>query len=86
MAQHSSTTPPKIEGDVDLVLDVYTHRSLRFEGAPMNDEYGDTDRLAELGAQVLDLAVTYHVYSKKPMLPAAMIAVIILVNSTSPCC
>ncbi|KAF5384773.1 hypothetical protein D9615_001262 [Tricholomella constricta] len=65
---------PKIEGDVDLVLDVYTHHSLRFENAPMNDDYGDTERLAELGAHILDLAVTFHYYSKKPMLTASQIA------------
>ncbi|GLB35865.1 putative double-stranded RNA binding motif containing protein [Lyophyllum shimeji] len=65
---------PKIEGDVDLVLDVYTHKSLRYEGAPLNDDYGDTDRLAELGGRILELAVTFHYYSKKPMLTAADIA------------
>lgn len=66
---------PKIEGDLDLVLDVYTHHSLRFGSAPLNDDYGDTDRLAELGAKILELAVTNHYYSKKPMLSALMIAV-----------
>ncbi|KAG6814140.1 hypothetical protein H0H92_002135 [Tricholoma furcatifolium] len=60
---------PKIEGDIDLLLDVYTHRSLRFGGA-LNDDYGDTDRLAELGHRVLDLAVTFHYFSKRPMLSA----------------
>ncbi|KAF8167597.1 hypothetical protein B0H34DRAFT_779291 [Crassisporium funariophilum] len=59
---------PKIEGDVDLMLDVYTHSSLRFGGAPMNDDYGDTDRLAELGARVLELTVTNHLYLQRPML------------------
>jgi hypothetical protein len=66
---------PKIVGDVDLLLDVYTHKSLIFGGAPMNEEYGDTDRLAELGANVLDLAVTFHFYSRKPMLSAPEIVV-----------
>jgi hypothetical protein len=41
----------------------------------LNDEYGDTERLAELGARVLDLAVTFHFYSRKPMLSATDIAV-----------
>ncbi|TFK41809.1 ribonuclease III domain-containing protein [Crucibulum laeve] len=67
-------TLPKIEGDVDLLLDVFTHHSLRFGGAPMNDDYGDTERLAELGAKVFDLAVTFHLYSKKPFLRAHDIA------------
>jgi hypothetical protein len=66
---------PRILGDVDLLLDVYTHKSLIFGGAPMNEEYGDTDRLAELGARVLDLAVTFHFYLRKPMLAAHEIAV-----------
>ena len=66
---------PKIAGDVDLLLDVYTHKSLRFGGAPLNDEYGDTERLAELGHRVLDLAVTFHFYARKPMLSASEIAV-----------
>ncbi|KAG5342030.1 hypothetical protein C0989_005710 [Termitomyces sp. Mn162] len=60
---------PKIEGDVDLLLDVYTHSSLRY-GVSMNEEYGDTDRLAELGHRILDLAVTFHYFSKRPILPA----------------
>jgi len=71
----SSLPPlPKIEGDVDLVLDVYTHKSLRPDGVQLNDDYGDTDRLAELGGRILELAVTLHYYSKKPMLKAAEMA------------
>ncbi|KAG6889997.1 hypothetical protein C0995_012957 [Termitomyces sp. Mi166 len=63
---------PKIEGDVDLLLDVFTHRSLRFgQSAAMNNDYGDTDRLAELGHRILDLTVTFHYFSKRPMLSAA---------------
>ncbi|KAG6900528.1 hypothetical protein C0993_009481 [Termitomyces sp. T159_Od127] len=63
---------PKIEGDTDLVLDVYTHGSLRLgQNAVMNEEYGDTDRLAELGHRILDLAVTSHYFFKRPILPAA---------------
>jgi hypothetical protein len=66
---------PQIIGDVDLLLDVYTHRSLIPSGAPMNEEYGDTDRLADLGARALDLTVTFHFYSRKPMLSISEIAV-----------
>jgi dsRNA-specific ribonuclease len=61
---------PKIDGHHDLLLDVYTHKSLRFSGAPLNEEYGDTDRLAILGEKVLDLAVTSYLFSRKPILPA----------------
>jgi dsRNA-specific ribonuclease len=66
---------PEIVGDGDLLLDIYTHKSLIPSGTPMNEEYGDTDRLADLGARVLDLAVTSHLHSKRPMLSASEIAV-----------
>jgi len=59
---------PRIDGDVDLMLDVYTHSSLRFGGAPMNDDYGDTERLAELGAKVLELTVTNQLFCQRPFL------------------
>lgn len=59
---------PKIEGDVDLMLDVFTHSSLRFGSASMNEDYGDTERLAELGAKVLELTVTNHLFSQRPFL------------------
>jgi len=64
-----STLPPlpKIDGDVDLMLDVYTHSSLRQAGViRMNENYGDTLRLEDLGAKVLDLAVTVHLYNERP--------------------
>ncbi|KAJ2935175.1 hypothetical protein H1R20_g1976, partial [Candolleomyces eurysporus] len=65
---------PKIEGDVDLFLDVFTHNSLRMESAPMNEEYGNTDRLAELGASTLKLVVATHFFRQKPLLSAEEIA------------
>ncbi|KAG6882655.1 hypothetical protein C0992_011126, partial [Termitomyces sp. T32_za158] len=62
---------PKIEGDVDLLLEIFTHSSLRYgQSDGMNEEYGDTDRLAELGHRVLDLVVTFHYFSKRPILSA----------------
>lgn len=65
-----STLPPlpRIEGDIDLMLDVYTHSSLRMLDTPMNDDYGDTPRLKELGQRVLELVVTYHLFNERPML------------------
>ena len=70
-----STLPPlpKIDGDIDLMLDVYTHSSLRPNGATprMNETYGDTLRLEQLGAKVLDLAVTIHLYNERPLLNTA---------------
>lgn len=58
---------PKIEGNFDLFLDVHTHKSLRANAAP-NEQWGDTDRLAELGAKVLEMAVTYHFFSVRPFI------------------
>ena len=65
---------PEIGGDVDLLLEVYTHASLRSH-TQMNAEYGDTDRLAELGASALDLAVTNYFYLVRPFLTGTEINV-----------
>jgi dsRNA-specific ribonuclease len=67
-----STLPPlpKIDGDVDLMLDVYTHFSLRAT-ARMNETYGDVLRLEQLGSKVLDLAVTIHLFNERPPLNTA---------------
>ena len=59
---------PKVSGDVDIILDLYTHRSLRFGNPPLNEDYGDIDRLAELGQKVFELAVTIHYFSERPVL------------------
>ena len=67
---------PEIGGDVDLLLEVYTHASLRNPGhTQVNAEYGDTDRLAELGASALDLAVTNYFYLVRPFLSGTEIHV-----------
>ncbi|KAJ7706034.1 hypothetical protein B0H17DRAFT_1035356 [Mycena rosella] len=58
--------PPKIEGDVDILFDIYSHESLNYGG--MNNEYGDTNRLAELGARALEMYITAHMFLKRPML------------------
>ena len=67
---------PVIGGDIDLLLEVYTHSSLRNPNhTQMNEEYGDTDRLAELGASALDLAVTNYFYLVRPFLSGTEINV-----------
>ncbi len=78
--QRSTTTMsnfpplPKLPGEV--ILDVYTHKSLRFPGAPSDDsEYGDNERLAILGEKVLETAVTDTLFRKRPMLKADEIEV-----------
>lgn len=71
--------PPllQIAGDFDIRLDVYAHSSARFapSGQPMNDEYGDTDRLADLGEHAIGLIVTEHLHARKPPLSADEIIV-----------
>jgi len=52
-------------------LDVYTHKSLHHEETIHNDAYGDNSRLAELGENVLSLAITQRLFWVKPMLPTA---------------
>ncbi|KIL71446.1 hypothetical protein M378DRAFT_194596 [Amanita muscaria Koide BX008] len=58
---------PRIEGDAHIILDIYTHSSLRNHLSGIdtsNKEYGDADRLALLGKSVLDLAITHHWFRK----------------------
>jgi len=61
---------PKLRGDI--ILEVFTHKSLRFPGAPIDEdsEFGDNERLSTLGEKVLELAVTSALFSKRPMLKA----------------
>ncbi|KAF9535690.1 hypothetical protein CPB83DRAFT_842162 [Crepidotus variabilis] len=57
---------PRIDADYDLLLDVYTHKSIATPDAPLNEKYGNVDRLALLGQEVFELAVTFHLFSKRP--------------------
>ncbi|KIP12063.1 hypothetical protein PHLGIDRAFT_114115 [Phlebiopsis gigantea 11061_1 CR5-6] len=61
-------TLPKLTGEI--ILEVFTHRSLRFPGAPIDEdsEHGDNERLAVLGEKVLEAAVTDTLFRKRPML------------------
>ncbi|KAK0465560.1 uncharacterized protein EV420DRAFT_1637681 [Desarmillaria tabescens] len=52
------------------MLEVYTHSTARPAGPVVDEEYGNTERLAELGKRMLDLVVTYHFFSVKPHLDA----------------
>jgi ribonuclease-3 len=59
--------------DAAIALDVYAHRSLHYEGKPVNEEYGDNRRLAILGEAVLNMAVTQRLFYQKPLKTAEMI-------------
>lgn len=63
---------PGIE-DPDLLLEVHTHRDLRPPSLG-DTRWGDTDRLADLGAKVLDTVVTHHFFAKVPCMSAQEIA------------
>ena len=77
-----TTLPPLPKLTGDIILDVFTHRSLRFPGAPISEdsEYGDNERLAVLGEKALETAVTDTLFKKRPMLKAADIEVRILMS------
>lgn len=65
---------PQITGDI--ILETFTHRSLRFEGAYNADQFSDNERLAELGDKVLQLVATNTVYHRRnPYAKASEIAV-----------
>jgi len=65
---------PKIEGDVDVILDIYSHQSLKpKDPGDMNEEYGDLDRLVEIGGRVVDMTLAVHFFHKRPMLLAEQI-------------
>ena len=67
---------PQIQGaDIDLMLDVYTHHTLRVPGQQMKEGYGDTQRLRDLGQKTLELVVTYVLFSQDPMKSAEEIQV-----------
>ncbi|CAL1695090.1 unnamed protein product [Somion occarium] len=60
---------PALSGDI--ILEVFTHRSLRFPGAPNSQEfeYGN-DRLAIIGEKALEMALTDALYRQRPILKA----------------
>ena len=69
---------PSIPGlNGDIILDVFTHRSLRFAGAPPGGTsgYGDSVRLAVLGEKALECAVTDTLFKKQPLLDPDQIKV-----------
>lgn len=58
----------------DLILQVFTHKSLRRPNATP-EQYGDNERLADLGKVVLDVAITRTLFNIRPILQAAEISV-----------
>ncbi|EIM83667.1 uncharacterized protein STEHIDRAFT_63156 [Stereum hirsutum FP-91666 SS1] len=56
----------------DMMSDVFTHSSVRFAGAPLNEDFGDTVRLACVEQKVLTLAVTSALFNQRPILNATL--------------
>jgi hypothetical protein len=54
---------PKITGE--LILQVYTHKSLRIPGGQNFDE--DNERLSDLGLKALEMAVAFSLFRKHPL-------------------
>jgi hypothetical protein len=64
---------PSID-DQSLFLEVHTHRDIK---PPTHGDlpWGDSERLADLGAKALDAVVTYHFFEQRPCISAEDIAV-----------
>ena len=62
------TLPPLPPVQSDAALAIFVHRSLK--SAAQNDTFGDGERLAFLGEQVLRMAVAEVLFDKRPMLDA----------------
>ncbi|KAF8167731.1 ribonuclease III domain-containing protein [Crassisporium funariophilum] len=57
----------------DVILQVFTHRSLRRPNSKP-EQHGDNERLAELGKAMLDVAITDFLFRKRPFLQATEIS------------
>jgi hypothetical protein len=68
-----TSQPPKIAGDI--ILQVFTHKSLRRSTGEPQDESVDNERLAELGEKVLETVVTHYLFIQRPTLSAIDISV-----------
>ncbi|KAG6830297.1 hypothetical protein H0H92_001375 [Tricholoma furcatifolium] len=66
-AERSGPEPPLPPISSDLILQVFTHVSLRRRSNNPED-YGDNERLIRLGELVLDAAVTSVLFNKRPIL------------------
>ena len=74
-ARDEKRFPPLPKLTSELILQVYTHISLRRLSDKGPEEYGDNERLIELGKSVLDALITYVLFNKRPMLKVAEICV-----------
>ncbi|GLB35985.1 putative double-stranded RNA binding motif containing protein [Lyophyllum shimeji] len=66
-ADFSGQAPPLPKVSSDLILQVFTHISLR-RSTGRAEDYGDNERLIQLGKAALDASVTCALFNKRPML------------------
>jgi dsRNA-specific ribonuclease len=74
-ARDERQLPPLPKLTSELILQVYTHISLRRQTGVGPEEHGDNERLIELGKAVLDALVTNVLFDRRPMLKVAEICV-----------
>jgi dsRNA-specific ribonuclease len=64
--------------NIDTLLQVFTHPSIRRQPSPMameTDDYADNERLAFLGKLTLEAAVIRSLFNHRPMLKAYQMTV-----------
>ncbi len=76
------TLPPLPHIQSDAALAIFVHRSLK-PSVP-NDSFGDGERLAFLGEQVLRMVIAEILFEKRPMLDARYLQVRTDVGPTPP--
>ncbi|KAF9479708.1 hypothetical protein BDN70DRAFT_834000 [Pholiota conissans] len=67
---NASRIPPLPRINGDLALQVFTHKSLRRPNVSPAD-YGDNERLADLGRTMCEFAITQALFEYRPMMRAA---------------
>jgi dsRNA-specific ribonuclease len=65
MSIHIPSLPPV---QSEAALAIFVHSSIK--SLAQNDNFGDADRLAFIGRQVLGMAIAEVLFEKKPMLSA----------------
>jgi len=70
---NTSRVPPLPPINNDLLLQVFTHKSLRRPNVSPN-HYGDNERLSDLGETAFELTMTNILFGKRPFLNASEIA------------
>lgn len=66
-AQFEKPFIPRLNG-IEMILQVFTHKSLRRPAVDPNADLYDNERLSALGEKVVESAVTYCLFAKRPIL------------------